>query len=78
MKNYKRQLNFQKNSFDITLSQLDENTIINFLQENGHDINAALLASITETEKINDVNEYFCDDENLSLMLNDLSITEKQ
>jgi hypothetical protein len=36
------------------------------------------LASITETEKINDVNEYFCDDENLSLMLNDLSITEKQ
>ena len=68
----------QKNEFDLFLNQLDDNAIVDFLQENGHDINAALLASITETEKINDVNEYFCDDENLSLMLNDLSITEKQ
>jgi hypothetical protein len=68
----------QKNSFDITLSQLDENTIINFLQENGHDVDAALMASITETEHINEVNEYFCDDENLNLMMKDLSISEIQ
>lgn len=68
----------KEDDFDIFFKQLDDNTIVDFLRENGHDVNAALLASITETEKINDVNEYFCDDENLSLMLNDLSITEKQ
>ena len=66
----------QRNSFDLTLNQLDENTIINFLQENGHDVNAALMASITETDHINDVNEYFCDDENLNLMMKDLNISE--
>ena len=68
----------QKNDFDATLNQLDDNTIISFLQENGHDVNAALLASLTETDKIDIVNEYFCDDENLNSMMNDLNIAEKQ
>jgi hypothetical protein len=68
----------KENDFDIFLQQLDDKSIVDFLQENGHDVNAALLASITETENINDVNEYFCDDENLNLMMNNLDIIEKQ
>lgn len=68
----------KNNEFDLTLNQLDDITIIDFLQENGHDVNAALLASIAETEKINDVNEYFCDEENLGAVMNELSLIEKQ
>ena len=68
----------QQKNIEQAFNLLEDEDIINFLNDNGHDVNAALLASLDETNNINLVNDYFCEDEKLNQLMGALKITEKQ
>ena len=68
----------QQKNMEQAFNLLEDEDIINFLNDNGHDVNAALLASLDETNNINLVNDYFCEDEKLNQLMSALKITEKQ
>ena len=68
----------QQKNIEQAFNSLEDEDIINFLNDNGHDVNAALLASLDETNNINLVNDYFCEDEKLNQLMSALKITEKQ
>ncbi len=62
-------------SFETEFEQIDEKEITNYLEENGHDVNAALVASLTEDEIILENDELLIDEEATNNYLNQLKTT---
>jgi hypothetical protein len=62
-------------SFETEFEQIDEKEITNYLEENGHDVNAALVASLTEEEIILENDELLIDEEATNNYLNQLKTT---
>ncbi len=65
----------KKNTFESTVNQLEDNDIIAFLGEHGHDVNTALLAAYPETSLSDDAERAFLDDQTLDAVYQDLQIT---
>ena len=64
-------------SFETEFEQIDEKEITNYLEENGHDVNAALVASLTEDEIILENDELLIDEEATDNYLNQLKTTTR-
>ena len=60
------------NSFESEFEQIDEKEMANYLEENGHDVNAALVASLNEDEISLDNDELIFDEEAVDHYLTDL------
>ena len=63
-------------SFEDKLNSLEEEDVVNYLQENGLDINAALVASLSDEKEIILKDDDFYDGETLGNYLHQLKITE--
>lgn len=63
-------------SFDKELSTISDDAIVNYLQESGQDVNAALVASITDDKNLPDQEDYILDDKTLDNLLSELKIGE--
>jgi hypothetical protein len=63
------------NSFESEFEQINDKEIANYLEENGHDVNAALVASLTEEEIILENDELLIDEEVTDNYLNQLKTT---
>ena len=66
----------KNNSFDELLSQINDDDAICFLEENGHDINAALIASLEDENILPSAIDYLGDEQKLNIYLKDLNITK--
>jgi hypothetical protein len=64
-------------SFETEFEQIDEKEMANYLEENGHDVNAALVASLTEDEIILENDELLIDEEATNNYLNQLKTTTR-
>ncbi|HNP53943.1 MAG TPA: hypothetical protein PKK69_04985 [Ferruginibacter sp.] len=63
----------QNKSFDATLETISDDEITHFLQDNGQDVNSALVASLTTDDaSLPDADEYLINDETLDQLLNKL------
>jgi hypothetical protein len=62
-------------SFETEFEQIDEKEITNYLEEHGYDVNAALVASLTEEEISLDNDELMIDEEATNNYLNQLKTT---
>jgi hypothetical protein len=65
------------NSFESEFEQIDEKEMANYLEENGHDVNAALIASLNEEEISLDNDELMYDEEAVDHYLTDLKTAPK-
>lgn len=59
-------------------SSLSDTDIVNYLEENGEDVNAALVASVSEDKNLPDEEEYIFDDKTLDNLLNELNIKDNK
>lgn len=59
-------------------SSLSDADIVNYLEENGEDVNAALVASVSEDKNLPDEEEYIFDDKTLDNLLNELNIKDNK
>jgi hypothetical protein len=64
-------------SFEAEFEQVDEKEMANYLEENGYDVNAALVASLTEDEIILENDELLIDEEATNNYLNQLKTTTR-
>lgn len=64
-------------SFESEFEQIDEKEITNYLEEHGHDVNAALVASLTEEEISLDNDDLMYDEEAIDHYLTDLKTASK-
>ncbi|RYD81618.1 MAG: hypothetical protein EOP53_05900 [Sphingobacteriales bacterium] len=63
------------NSFDKEMASLNDADIVNFLESKGQDVNAALVASLTEDEKVlPDADAYLFDENTLNQIMKDLDL----
>lgn len=62
------------NSFDKVLETVSEDEIVGYLQKSGQDVNAALVASATDTKELPSADDYIIDDNTLNNFLDDLNI----
>jgi hypothetical protein len=62
-------------SFETEFEQINDKEIANYLEENGHDVNAALVASLTEEEILLENDELLIDEEVTDNYLNQLKTT---
>jgi hypothetical protein len=65
----------KNNSFDKVLETLGDEEIVSYLQDNGEDVNAALVASVTDENNLPNEEEYFIDEKTLDNFLSDQHIT---
>lgn len=65
------------NSFESEFEQINDKEIENYLEENGHDVNAALVASLNEDEINLDNDDLLYDEEAVDDYLNDLKTAPK-
>ena len=66
----------KENSFDKILETISDEDIVHYLQNNGQDVNAALVASITDEKILPNPEDYITDDQALDNLLNDLNIKQ--
>jgi hypothetical protein len=67
----------QNKSFDATLETISDDEITRFLQDNGQDVNSALVASLTSDEaSLPDADAYLISDETLDQLLNKLETNQ--
>ena len=64
-------------SFESEFEQIDEKEMANYLEEHGHDVNAALVASLNEEEISLDNDELMYDEEAVDHYLTDLKTASK-
>ena len=65
----------QTNSFDKEMASLSDADIVNFLESKGQDVDAALVASLTEDEKkLPEAEDYLIDENTLDEVLKDLDL----
>ncbi len=65
------------NSFESEFEQIDEKEMANYLEENGYDVNAALVASLNEDEINLDNDDLLYDEEAVDNYLSSLKTAEK-
>jgi hypothetical protein len=65
------------NSFESEFEQINDKEIENYLEENGHDVNAALVASLNEDEINLDNDDLLYDEEAVDNYLSSLKTAEK-
>ena len=63
-------------NFDEALSTVTDADIVSYLQKDGQDINAALVASIADDKNLPDQVDYLTDDKTLDNLLNELKASE--
>ena len=63
-------------NFDEVLSSVNDADIVSYLQKNGQDVNAALVASIADDKNLPDQLDYLTDDKTLDNLLNELKASE--
>lgn len=66
----------QSNSFDKTLETISDEEIVGYLKNNGLDVNAALVASATETKELPAADDYIINDNTLNNFLDELNINQ--
>lgn len=59
-------------------SSLSDSDIVNYLEQSGEDVNAALVASATEEKNLPDEDEYILNDKTLDNLLNELKIQDNK
>ncbi|MFT3982132.1 MAG: hypothetical protein QM687_16810 [Ferruginibacter sp.] len=65
----------QTNSFDKELNSISDADIVNYLEDKGQDVNAALVASLTDDDKkLPDAADYIIDESTLDNMLKELDL----
>lgn len=64
-----------KDSFDETLNTLSDDAIVHFLESKGQDVEAALVASLTEEKELPDAMDYMIDENVLDDMLKSVDLT---
>jgi hypothetical protein len=70
------QVILKTNSFDKEMNTVSDADIVAYLESNGQDVNAALVASLTDDAKdLPDATDYIIDDKTLDNMLNDLDLS---
>lgn len=63
-------------SFDKELESITDEDIVNYLSDNGHDVNAALVASVTDEQSLPSEEDYIFDDKTLDNFLDELQLTQ--
>ena len=53
------------NTFEKDMDNVNDNDVVGFLEENGHDVNAALVASLEDEKSLPEEDEYFIDEKTL-------------
>jgi len=66
--------NVKQISFDEALATVSDDDIVAYLQKNGEDVNAALVASTIEDNNLPEQVDYLTDDKTLDNLLNELNI----
>lgn len=66
----------KNNSFDAVMGSLDEDEIAGYLKSEGEDVNAALVASLTDEKNLPTEEAYFLDDKALDNFLTEQHISE--
>jgi hypothetical protein len=66
----------KNNNFDQELESLGDKDIVQYLQSNGEDVKAALVASVTDEKTLPSEEEYYLDDQALDNFLNQLNISQ--
>ncbi len=61
-------------AFDSEMEKLSDDDIVNYLNLNGSDVNAALVASISDDKKLPNEEEYLYDDQTLDNFLKEINI----
>jgi len=64
-------------NFDEALSNVSDDDIVAYLKESGEDVNAALVASATDSKNLPDELDYITNDNTLDNLLNDLNIKDQ-
>lgn len=62
--------------FDKELESITDEDIVNYLSDNGHDVNAALVASVTDEQALPNEEDYIFDDKTLDNFLDELQLTQ--
>ncbi len=63
-------------NFDEALSTVTDADIVSYLQKDGQDVNAALVASVADDKNLPDQVDYLTDDKTLDNLLNELKASE--
>lgn len=63
-------------SFDKEFESITDEDIVNYLSDNGHDVNAALVASVTDEQSLPSEEDYIFDDKTLDNFLDELQLTQ--
>ena len=63
-------------SFDKELESITDEDIVSYLSDNGHDVNAALVASVTDEQSLPSEEDYIFDDKTLDNFLDELQLTQ--
>ena len=63
-------------NFDEALSTVTDADIVSYLQKDGQDVNAALVASVTDDKNLPDQVDYLTDDKTLDNLLDELKASE--
>ena len=66
-----------ENRFDSELETITDDEIVQYLTNSGQDVNAALVASVTDEQMLPEQDEYMFDDKTLDKFLTDLNISGK-
>jgi hypothetical protein len=66
----------KNNTFDQTMESLGDEEIVGYLQKNGEDVNAALVASVTDEKSLPSEDAYFIDGNTLDNFLNEQHIVQ--
>jgi hypothetical protein len=66
----------KNNSFDKTMESLGDDEIINYLNNDGEDVNAALVASVTDEKTLPEEDAYFIDEKTLDNFLSEQNIVQ--
>lgn len=65
------------NDFDEALSAISDDTIMQYLRENGEDVNAALVASAAEEQNLPDQIDYLTDEKTLDNLFRNLELDSR-
>jgi hypothetical protein len=66
----------KNDSFDRTLEALGDDEIVNYLKNDGEDINAALVASVTDEKTLPEEDAYFMDEKTLDNFLTEQNVAQ--
>ncbi|MEO8771527.1 MAG: hypothetical protein ABI402_15635 [Ferruginibacter sp.] len=66
----------KNNSFDKTMEALGDDEIVNYLKNDGEDVNAALVASVTDEKTLPEEDAYFIDEKTLDNFLIEQNVVQ--